>query len=231
MLDPSYPGGLVKHSSLSLQRLQHRVGRSAAVTVVPIVLALLACKKKEKPEVTAAGNTPSTETSPSPEPGLLDKLTKREWVTHKSASGGFEVLMPGTPKSSTEETPTAVGSIKLHMYIYEKSNDAAFTAMYSDYPKRLVQMSNPNKILEGAQQGGVSNIKGTLKSEKKIKIGKHPGREFSALAPTPIGTQMEYTSRVYLVENRLYQIAIAASIGKVSDADKKKFFASFKLTE
>ncbi len=210
----------------------HPTRRSEVFACCLVVVALLACKKfaerleAQKEEAPVAATSEAAGASPA---APATPATALSWQKLEDADGAFRVELPGTAKHQTEQTPTAVGNIELHMFLVESAGGSAFTAMYSDYPKSIIRAANADKILEGAQNGAVTNINGKLDTQRKIKIGSHPGREFSAKASTPLGGELEYTSRIYLVKNRLYQVTLAALGGTVAEADKKRFFDSFAL--
>ena len=72
---------------------------------------------------------------------------------------------------------------------------------------------------------GALGSKANLKKSDPVSIDGHPGREFTGT----VKDGYEYTSRAYLVNQRLYQLNIVSTPGKVPAEDKKKYFDSFKL--
>lgn len=146
---------------------------------------------------------------------------------YDSSAGKFSVEFPGKPEEQSQTVQTEVGSIKLNIVMYEKRN-SAYLVMYCDYPADHVQAAGSDVILEGACEGAVSNIRGTLVSQEPITIGDHPGREIKATASTD-GNQVELRSRIYLVGNRLYQVIVSATPGGTKDSVANRFVDSFKL--
>ena len=142
-----------------------------------------------------------------------------------SKAGGFTLLMPTEPKTQTQNLETAVGTITVTMYIAEK-NGAAYFASFNDYPAELVQKSDPQAILDGARDGAVNNVKGKLLNEKKIAIGSHPGRDITFEA---VNGQYLARSRMYLVNQRLYQIMVLAPREQGLPAKIDQYLDSFQL--
>ena len=111
---------------------------------------------------------------------LLSGCGSKEFKEFKSPAGGFKVLMPGNPKEQTQNTPG--GALK--MYAVEERN-GAYMAGFVDTP---IPPNEPEaktqQRLDGARDGAVGNIKGTLVRESKIQLaGKNPGREIEANLP------------------------------------------------
>src|SRR5205823_287785 len=122
------------------------------------------------------------------------------WKPFTSKEGGFSVSFPGTPQASTQKVDTALGAIEIHLLVVGRGEDEAYVVSYNDYPADATK--DPDTVLTGAQKGALTNMKAELKSEKKITLSGHPGREYTGSGEN--GTQVN--GRVYLVENRLYQM-------------------------
>jgi hypothetical protein len=133
----------------------------------------------------------------------------------------FKCLMPGDPK---EQTQDVLGS-KLSMWIYEERNGgyAVAVADIGSFPESEMKVR-----LDGARDGAVRNVGGTLESEKDITLaGKYPGREIIVQLPSGKGFNRQ---RFYMVGPRLYQMM---SIGKdkkwIESADSTKFLDSLTI--
>ena len=143
-----------------------------------------------------------------------------------SVDGKFKVNFTGNPDVSNESIPTDVGDIEMYMFMYEKSVTEAEMIAYSDYPSEMVAMSDPDDMLQGAKEGAVSNLGAVITEEKEIMYNKHKGLEFKANS-----TQFYVNYKIFLVNNRLYQIAIMRDGSYASQANVDKFFNSFELIE
>jgi hypothetical protein len=98
-----------------------------------------------------------------------------------------------------------------------------YMVTYSDYPDQAVK--DPDAVFKAARTGLVSVLGegGKVSGESRITLDDNPGREFTIDLP-----EGKAHCRMYLVKNRLYQLAAAGD--KVTDKDAKRFFDSFKLT-
>jgi hypothetical protein len=149
----------------------------------------------------------------------------KSWNEFTSQEGGFSVLLPGQPKIERQTTETAVGPLAFTMHTVELSfGSVAYIASYNDYPPSLIAAGDKSAILDGVVEGALGS-KANLKKTEPITVDGHPGREFTGT----VKDGYEYTSRAYLVNNRLYQLNIVSTPGKVPAEDKRKYFDSFKL--
>ena len=148
------------------------------------------------------------------------------WQELKGA--GFKVALPGNAQHSSKEFKTAVGTLKLHMY-QVASQGQFFGVMHNVYPQRAVNAQGANKVLNGARDGAVRKVGGTLLSDTQIKLGQYPGRSFRVVA-TKNGVKMYMSWRVYLVNNRLYQLGVVSPYRPANAKDVKRFFDSFELS-
>jgi hypothetical protein len=85
--------------------------------------------------------------------------------------------------------------------------------------------------LDGARDGAVRNINGTLTSSSSITLGKqkYPGREFHATITKPKVGQVR--ARVYLVGKRVYQVIVMGTNEYATSKEATAFLDSFRLTE
>ena len=162
---------------------------------------------------------------------IICGCSRHEWKEFSSAKGKFSVLMPGDPQEQHQVVNTAVGPIDLYMYTID-SGSIAYIVGYSDYPEDFIKNSEPKKILDGAREGAVRNIKGTLVASREITLEGHPGMEFAF--DVPKRPEFPYDgigrSHMFLVGNRLYQCMV---IGKKSSSVEEvtKFVDSFRLSK
>ncbi len=153
--------------------------------------------------------------------GDLEKVTSKE--------GKFTVLLPKNTETQTSSVSTAVGEIQLVM-VSATLREGWYAAAYADYPAEAVKGANPGKLLDGARDGAVSKVNGKLMKETKITLGqaKHPGRELLIRAQDG---KIYARVRMYLVDNRLYQVIVAGSETEVKSKSANSVFDSFGLTD
>lgn len=144
-----------------------------------------------------------------------------EWIKYSSEAGRFSILMPVQPKVQEQPVKTAAGELTNHVFLALKGS-AAFAISYADYPQND---ADPQKVLDNVRQGAITGIKGTLISGSNITHKGYPGREFQASTEGAL-----YTSRIFLVNNRLYQMVVVAPAGSLTTAEISKYLTSFNLT-
>jgi len=146
-----------------------------------------------------------------------------------SEEGYFSISFPGKPTESSQEISTELGPLTIVLYTYDYRN-GVYLASYLDYPGEIIEQSDPNDLLNGAQSGAVGNVNGQLISSKDIDIETYPGREIVFNIPKsermPPGGIAK--ARFYLVDNRLYQILSIQGGSKLSAATNQ-FLESFEL--
>ena len=147
------------------------------------------------------------------------------WQEFTSEEGGFTVLMPSTPTYETSEIPTAIGPVVMHTFSVS-AKKWAYMVIYSDYDAESVNGVDPSTMLDGARDGVMKQIGGTVVVDRSITLGDYPGKEVEVVTPDK---QFRCRARLYMVANRLYQaIAVAPGKGKLPK-DAEKFLASFRL--
>lgn len=144
------------------------------------------------------------------------------WIKYSSERGRFSVVMPTQPSPRDQPIDSAAGPTVNHVFMSVKGS-AAFAVSYADYPQAS-DSADPQVVLDNVRQGALNGIKGTLVSSRRIMHKGYPGREFQASTKGAL-----YTSRIYLVGNRLYQLVVVAPVGALSDTEINRFLTSFDL--
>lgn len=147
------------------------------------------------------------------------------WEEFSSAEGAFTVLMPGDPEAQVDTVNTAAGRLDLHSFMVEQG-DRVYGVSYADYPEVAVEGSDPETMLDGARDGAVANVQGTLLSELIISLEGHPGREIKVEVA---GGEYTLQARIFLVDSRLYQILVGTPIDDAFSTDVDRFLDSFAL--
>ena len=185
-----------------------RIRLSIIIAITTLALVVVGCSQADAPPATAT-------TAPTPTPAKM----------FTSQAGGFSAAFPEDPQEDVQTLPTDVGEIEVHFLSLEREN-AVYMIVYSDYPTDVVAQSDPESMLNGARDGAVSNVQGTLVSEEKITIDDHPGR---GLKITSSDGEATIYSNVYLVNNRLYQIMVVIPSSTNLSNEASNFLNSFKL--
>jgi hypothetical protein len=158
---------------------------------------------------------------------LVAQTTEDDLKPFKAEDGKWEAKLPGTPKKTVNSTKTAVGPIDVNIFLVEVGNDA-YGVIYSDVPN--ADKGDPKKILDGAQNGAINGVKGKLVTSKDIKLDGVPGRSFEYEVPTPNGGMMVGRQRLFLTDNKLYQVIVVAAPETARNELSTKVLDSFKLT-
>ncbi len=164
------------------------------------------------------------------------KIQKSEDITTResgrvepfvSKEGGFKILFPDKPTKRTQDVTSEIGQVKLTQFIYEKDKTQAWLVSYSDYPDQMMKLGNDKQLVKGIRYQVLQGIGGGLKHEEKIKLqDKYDGVAFSAHSKK---RNMDVLYRIYLVENRVFQIGMFSSVGPFTEQDSSDFLGSFQL--
>lgn len=148
-----------------------------------------------------------------------------EWKEFRSQEGRFSVLLPGTPTEGKESVDTALGPIEVHKFMIQVSSELACGVVYNDYPEAIVWQVNQAQLLDIVRDGVVQSVQGKLRSERKVPLTSSPVREIVV----DVGEEGTIRARLYLVEQRGYQVMAITGHNKESSKDVEKFLDSFKL--
>jgi hypothetical protein len=137
------------------------------------------------------------------------KVAKSVWKLFSPPDGGFRILMPGKPRETKQTVNTKSGNIKLNMFtVKRQQEEVTYTVGYVDYSSEYIELLNRKNLVQKALDSGRNNVvkksKGSLISERKIRLGSYFGREISYSKP---GGNI-VRQRIYLVEKRLYQVTV-----------------------
>jgi hypothetical protein len=113
------------------------------------------------------------------------------------------------------------------MYTLTKGFEGYITG-YTEYPDIVFTSTQPEDLLDGAQRGAISNIKGEVTSQRPIMVNGHTGREIVGTSPAQ---NVGFTARVFLAKPRMYMLIYTQyDKSKPISEDGKKFLDSFQIT-
>jgi hypothetical protein len=160
---------------------------------------------------------------------LLLSCGRSEWQPMEVSEGGFRILMRGQPNYTKQNVETPAGRMTAHLYSSDRP--ASYYAVgYSDYPLALVVGQDAETVFAGVRDTWVRRVGGRLVGgERKLMLaGKHPGLEFVAEG-TAQGAAAIVQARVFLVDQRLYQLIAMGRKNEVPQGDINRFLNSFEL--
>lgn len=141
-------------------------------------------------------------------------------------AGKFAINFPGEPDITNEVVPTELGNIDMYMFMYEQSLTKVYMVAYSDYPSALMEAGNVDDMLEGAMNGATTNMEiDNIEMREDVEIDGHKGLYFKAKGAN--GYHVVY--KIYMVENRMYQIGILRDGAYADDIDLQSYINSFEL--
>jgi hypothetical protein len=141
-----------------------------------------------------------------------------KWFNYSSRQGDFIAQMPVEPRV-TEQALTIDDVQVVNNVALALTQFAVFAVSYADLPPNI---SGSKNLLDKVRKGVIAGISGKLKSNSNISHKGYAGREFQAIAESGL-----YTSRIFLVNNRLYQLVVVGVPGKVSADEVTHFLSSF----
>jgi hypothetical protein len=158
-------------------------------------------------------------------------VCQKSTYNFKFDEGKYSINFPAAPKEQRQIVPIEdMGDIEMVAMMYEPSQNKVFMVAHADYPEAMVEAAKKadkkavSSIIDNAKQGAVSQMKLTISKEKKITLQGYRGISFMA-DNGDIYTEYQ----IFLVGNRLYQMAILSQGKAISKADAKPFFGSFKF--
>ena len=160
---------------------------------------------------------PHTEAAAAPPPPAAD------WKPYPYPADGFSASFPSQPQFDKQNIATDAGPVEYHSYTVEVASTALIAGVTNFGPS--LAGKDPDKILQGAKTGAVTNSKGRLVSEKPITLGVNHGIEFVIDSDSA-----RVTARVYLVGTSIYEV-IVASPSQSNYADATRFLDSLQLID
>ena len=149
------------------------------------------------------------------------------WKPFDSPQGHFSVLMPTKPELQTRDIHAENGDAKY--YRYSAINEIGlFSVMYFVHPVEAKDAAEREARLELMCNGIIKNLDGEVIFDRKGKLYGYPGREF-VIKKAEDGDENVYQWKVFVVGNRLYQLAVTTDRKDSESTDVAKFFNSFAL--
>jgi len=135
----------------------------------------------------------------------------QKWIRFSPVGSGFEIMLPSEPTEKVEKR----ANFTTHMYSATLGK-TVFLISYSDY------QTTPEKALEANRDDFNKQMQATLLSSRSVELdGKH-GLEFTSEI-----SAANVRSRIFLVGNRLYQMAALVFKDTQDDTNVDRFFQSF----
>jgi hypothetical protein len=152
---------------------------------------------------------------------------KTDWKTFAPEGGNFSVLMPGEPQDASHTRKTPQGNLTSHLYLYS-SKGTAYAVSYLDRPASK-DTATPEQILDSMRDAEVAKSGGKLLGTSSIKLPSGaPGREIQVSITQGDGKHA-MRDRIFLVNNRLYQVMAVVPSDQLDAPDTLKYLNSFTV--
>ena len=185
-------------------------------------------EKAPPPPPVEAKPAPAAAPTAAPAPVVAAPAVAAAWQPLDTET--FAVELPGTPAMKEGVEQTKAGAVKTTTWSVQTAT-AFYAVSTADYPKGMMKAALPSKVLEGARDGAMANVGGKVDKDFAVFLDsgtpklKYPGREFDGT--TAQGIKM--AARLFLVDDRLYQMISVSPIAAFNADEFAKFADSFKL--
>jgi hypothetical protein len=158
--------------------------------------------------------------------GKIKDLLNPPMTEFTGPDGRWKALFPGTP---SEKAKSAFG-VTFTMWVKEPwGNKGGYMVGTADLPIQANEASAATqKRLDDAVAGSAQGVGGKMLDAKRVMLmDRFPGRECLASITEPkVGT---YRARIYLVNKRMYMVAVMGVDEFVNDPKADEFLDSFAL--
>lgn len=161
------------------------------------------------------------QTAAAPPAPAAPAAPAENWQTYSYPADGFSASFPATPTQQKQNVPTSAGTFELRAYLVETGQSAVFVGV-CDYGN-AVAGRDPDSVLQGAENGAITNVSAHLLSSSKLTLGVYHGLQFEAE-----NTSMHFSARIYLVGTTLYQTLTASPLNTPYPG-VSRFLDSFQL--
>ena len=154
---------------------------------------------------------------------LPSAVRAQAWSEFRNDEGNYRIRMPGAP--ALQVVPISVGNDETAPMIeaFVRTPAAAYQVAHVTYPRRVAQSASADVLLDRFRNNMAAGS--TYRGEKRLSLGRFPGREFLVLEAGGRNTAV----RLYWVRGRLYQLMVTGAVGIETTPDTRTFMESFAL--
>ncbi len=147
-----------------------------------------------------------------------------------SREHGFRVAMPARPQGQKITQPSEFGPVEVNAFIVQPQGDGlTYVVTVARLPGKAAAES-PRNALTRRVDSTVASVKGTLVSQKEIRLGAVPGREFEFEMKGADGAPSYGRSRAFVANGRTYQLFLVGPRDRATGPAATAFLDSFALT-
>jgi hypothetical protein len=164
--------------------------------------------------------------------GLFATVALADWTPVKPEGARCKIAFPSETKLQTVPPDPEAGRSELFVLATDEAvAPVSYALMWNDFVgdratalKSISEAQKQDALAKG-RDGWVQIANGKLESQRKLKIGEHPGLEFFVSSAN--GKLMRV--QLFLANERLYQIAAQGPRDVIQGGEADEFFKSFRL--
>jgi hypothetical protein len=157
-------------------------------------------------------------------PGRAEPADVSGWKLFSSPEGAFSVSIPEIPAGRKQMVLTPLGERDEFRHTLDVDG-GTYAVAYLDFPAERMQGKDPLTLLDDATGVLVSAAQGKQDGLRRIALNGQPGREVRFQGSGGSVT----VARLYLVDRRLYQVAVTGTGDFASSAEAEAFLRSFNF--
>jgi hypothetical protein len=173
----------------------------------------------------ARSRTYTMKVDPGGRSGRPDRVEPADvsgWKLFSSPEGAFSVSIPEIPTGRKQTVRTPLGDLEEYRYVLEPAG-GSYAVAHLDFPAERMQGKDPLTLLDDSTASLVSAAQGKQDDLRRIALNGQPGREVRFEGSGGSVT----VARLYLVNRRLYQVAVTGTGDFASSAEAEAFLRSF----
>ena len=141
------------------------------------------------------------------------------WMQVTPVGAGFTAQMPGFAEHTATPVATAMGNITMHTYMVD-SGRFTYAVFTGDFP---YAPANVRQTLDGVRDGNARG--GRVVEEREFTFEGHTGRSVTIEKDGAL-----IFNRIFMVNNRLYQVMFGMRKSDDVPESANKFITSFRLS-
>jgi hypothetical protein len=153
-----------------------------------------------------------------------------KWKEFRSKVGNFSVKAPVALEEQPQSSDLSIGKASAHTYLAE-SDGILYAVAYTEFRQEIIDAGDPEEMLSNARDTMITSLSGELVLETRKSLGNFPGRELVVDTIMPDYKYGVMKARIYLVNNRLYQVMALVDKMNADTSAITRFLDSFKLID
>ena len=156
-----------------------------------------------------------------------------DWILMRPTGAQAEFKAPSKPRYVERSFSPVQNQPPIKVRLYQsliKQKDEMYIFGYHDLHFAPTDKKRIEETLDGAVRGSFANVSGKLIGHAKIRYGKYPGRAYVYLYSFKEKIY-KVSARVFLVDDRQFQLSTIMPQDNFDDKMAKKFLESFRIVK